>query len=305
MLKKKIGLVMIRIFIIEQKPKSILCTPIINQGKLISIIYLENNLTVGAFSSERVGILSLLCSQAAVSLENAQLYEQIENYSHTLEQRVGERTLELQVKNDQLQQEICDRQRVETALQAANQQLASLASSDGLTQIANRRYFDEYLDHEWQRSARETTPISLIMCDVDCFKLYNDTYGHQAGDACLQQVAQAISRIIKRPADLVARYGGEEFALILPSTNASGSFHVASAIHAEVQQLNILHTTSFVAKHITLSIGIASVVPRKDLSPATLIAIADQALYAAKAQGRNCIVAKNSTESNATLRLHS
>lgn len=180
----------------------------------------------------------------------------------------------------------------ETALQTANQQLQRLVYLDDLTQIANRRRFDEYLSLEWQRLARETAPLSLILCDVDYFKRYNDTYGHQAGDACLQHVAQAISRVIKRPTDLVARYGGEEFAVILPNTTASGAVHVASAIHEEVQRLLIPHVTSSVSKFITLSVGVSSTVPQKEFSPEALIAVADKALYEAKEQGRNRVIVR-------------
>jgi len=279
-------------YITTQKPKSVLCTPILNQGKLISIIYLENNLTIGAFNSQRLEILRLLCSQAVASLENAQLYEQLENYSRTLEQKVTERTLELLAKNEQMQQEISDRQRAETALQTANQQLQRLASLDDLTQIANRRRFDEYLSQEWHRGVRETTPLCLILCDIDYFKRYNDTYGHQAGDACLQQVAQAISRVVKRPADLVARYGGEEFAVILPNTNASGAVHAADAIHKQIQQLKISHAQSSVSEYVTLSVGVSSTVPTQEFSPEALIAVADEALYEAKEQGRNRVIEK-------------
>lgn len=180
----------------------------------------------------------------------------------------------------------------QTALQTANQQLASIAFLDGLTQIANRRRFDEYLSLEWRRLTREAAPLSLILCDVDYFKRYNDTYGHQAGDACLHQVARAISRAIKRPADLVARYGGEEFAVVLPNTNASGAVHLASAIHKEVQQLLIPHTSSSAGEYVTLSLGVSSTIPQKEISPEVLIAVADKALYEAKEQGRNRFVVK-------------
>jgi diguanylate cyclase (GGDEF)-like protein len=178
----------------------------------------------------------------------------------------------------------------QTALQTANQQLTSLVSLDGLTQIANRRRFDEYLSLEWRRMARETAPLSLILCDVDYFKRYNDTYGHQAGDACLQQVAQAISRVLKRPADLAARYGGEEFAVILPNTKAEGAVLVAEAMLKEIQQLLIPHATSSVSEYVTLSVGVSSTVPQKEFSQAALIAAADKALYEAKEQGRNRVI---------------
>ena len=107
--------------------------------------------------------------------------------------------------------------------------------------MANRRQFDRYLALEWKRGAREKQPLSLILCDIDYFKLYNDTYGHQAGDRCLMEVAQTIAKVIKRPADLVARYGGEEFAVILPNTNLSGAKYIAQQIRARVEALKIAH----------------------------------------------------------------
>jgi diguanylate cyclase (GGDEF)-like protein/PAS domain S-box-containing protein len=175
-------------------------------------------------------------------------------------------------------------------LQGANIELQSLASSDSLTAIANRRCFDETINREWLALAREQKPLSLILCDIDCFKLYNDNYGHQAGDYCLQQVAKAISRAAKRPCDVVARYGGEEFAVILPNTEALGAVAVAEEIRAYVTKLNIVHAKSLVDTHVTLSLGVASTVPSHDSSITMLIAFADEALYQAKKQGRNRVV---------------
>jgi diguanylate cyclase (GGDEF)-like protein len=172
-------------------------------------------------------------------------------------------------------------------LQQANQELQRLASSDGLTQVANRRCFDEYLNLEWQRLAREQLPLSLILCDVDYFKLYNDTYGHLAGDDALRQVAKAISGAIKRPADLVARYGGEEFVVLLPNTDAEGAVSAARKIQANISAEQIPHCKSQVSSCITLSLGVATTVPHSQSPSATLIAAADQRLYQAKAQGRN------------------
>jgi diguanylate cyclase (GGDEF)-like protein len=174
-------------------------------------------------------------------------------------------------------------------LEEANQVLQHLAVSDSLTRVANRRRFDEYLDQAWWQMARERTPLSLVLCDIDFFKTYNDTYGHQAGDDCLRQVAKAISRAVGRPADLVARYGGEEFAVILPSTKTEGAVQVAEEIQTEVKALELTHTNSQISKYITLSLGVASTIPGHASSPATLIAAADQALYQAKAEGRDTL----------------
>jgi diguanylate cyclase (GGDEF)-like protein len=183
-------------------------------------------------------------------------------------------------------------------LELANQELQRLASLDGLTQLANRRQFDTYLEREWLRLARENLPLALILCDVDFFKPYNDTYGHQAGDECLQKVAQSIATTLKRPADLAARYGGEEFAVILPNTDAGGAVHVAEMIRLQVSELVLPHQTSNVQPFVTLSLGVAVLIPQPDTSPAHLIATADKALYEAKASGRNCVVLKHSNNSN-------
>jgi diguanylate cyclase (GGDEF)-like protein/PAS domain S-box-containing protein len=178
------------------------------------------------------------------------------------------------------------------ALKKTNYTLQRLANIDGLTQVANRRRFDEWLRQVWRQLTREQVPLSLIFCDVDHFKLYNDTYGHQAGDNCLQQVAQAISRQVKRPADLVARYGGEEFAVILPNTPGEGALAVAQTIRQEIHSLKIPHAQSRVSEYVTLSLGVVSMVPTQGLSPEDLISNADKALYKAKEQGRDRIIFK-------------
>jgi diguanylate cyclase (GGDEF)-like protein/PAS domain S-box-containing protein len=183
--------------------------------------------------------------------------------------------------------DITDRKQMETALHAANEKLERLATLDGLTQISNRRRFDEYLQQEWQRLVREQRPLSLILFDVDYFKPYNDHFGHQQGDEGLTAIAQAANQAVKRSADLLARYGGEEFGVILPNTNRSGAENVAKAIHREVAALKLPHPKSQVNDYLTVSIGIASVVPNPEQAPEELIAAADAALYQAKRRGRN------------------
>ncbi|MDM8523824.1 diguanylate cyclase [Desulfococcaceae bacterium HSG8] len=178
------------------------------------------------------------------------------------------------------------------ALLKANQELERLASADGLTQIANRRRFDEYLQQEWNRQVREQLPLSLILCDIDFFKNYNDTYGHPAGDDCLYRIAQAIDGAARRPADLAARYGGEEFVMVLPNTDAEGATEVAGSIQDAVSRLNIPHAASSVSSCITLSIGVSCTIPMGTGSPDMLINAADQALYEVKKQGRNAILLK-------------
>ncbi|MBD1940520.1 diguanylate cyclase [Microcoleus sp. FACHB-68] len=185
--------------------------------------------------------------------------------------------------------DITARQRAEAALQKANRELERLATLDGLTQVANRRRFDQYLSQEWVRQAREMKPLSLILCDVDYFKNYNDTYGHQAGDDCLQQIARALNRAIQSSAHLLARYGGEEFAVILPNTSAEAAAAVAEAMRLAIQELRIGHAQSSVSQYVTLSLGLATTIPTQECSPETLIGVADKALYQAKRQGRNRI----------------
>ena len=174
-------------------------------------------------------------------------------------------------------------------LEAANQELQRLVSIDGLTQMANRRCLDEYLDQECKRASREQIPISLVLCDIDFFKNYNDNYGHQEGDHCLQEVAQAISKYTNRPADLVARYGGEEFVIVLPNTDAQGSINVAIRATEVMRSLKLPHSYSKVAPYVTISCGVATLLPSQEFEPTDLLKAADQALYKAKAEGRNCV----------------
>ncbi|MGG6294701.1 bifunctional diguanylate cyclase/phosphodiesterase [Leptolyngbya sp. AN02str] len=230
-----------------------LVVPILQKEQLWGLLIAHQCSHTRHWQQSEVNLFYQLASQAAIAIQQSELYHQ---------------------------------------LQTANHELQRLASVDGLTQVANRRCFDDRLSAEWQRLAREQAPLSLVLCDVDCFKLYNDTYGHLAGDDVLRQVASAIIQACKRPADLAARYGGEEFAVVLPNTDAEGAIAVVNEIQASVAALQLPHPGSQISHFITLSFGIATVVPYRNTSPATLIAVADQGLYQAKAQGKNCFVQK-------------
>ncbi|WP_313887429.1 PAS domain S-box protein [Nodosilinea sp. LEGE 07088] len=172
-------------------------------------------------------------------------------------------------------------------LQQANGELNRIATTDALTQLANRRHFDQLLAQEWARAARNKTPLALIMCDVDHFKLYNDHYGHPAGDRCLQQVALLLQDHIQRPGDVLARYGGEEFVVLLPKTALTGAIAVAARIKASFAKAQLPHGFSPVANHITVSCGVASCIPPGQNLASELLAAADAALYQAKLAGRN------------------
>ncbi|MGB3693703.1 MAG: diguanylate cyclase [Spirulinaceae cyanobacterium] len=186
---------------------------------------------------------------------------------------------------------LIQRRKTENALIEANQKLERLVNIDGLTGVANRRCFDEYLFQQWQQPASNKSPVSLILCDVDFFKLYNDTYGHQTGDDCLQKIAQMINQVVTQPANLVARYGGEEFVVILPNTNIEEAVQIAESIRQEVKSLEIPHNRSPISRVVTLSIGVASTIPQAENHPHHLVENSDRALYAAKAGGRNCVLA--------------
>ncbi|MDJ1180568.1 diguanylate cyclase [Roseofilum sp. BLCC_M91] len=179
-------------------------------------------------------------------------------------------------------------QRANQELERANQELDRLAHIDALTQVANRRYFDQYLEQEWLRLQRDLHPLSIIICDIDYFKQYNDTYGHLIGDRALEQVAQALSSTLKRPADLIARYGGEEFAAILPHTPIEGAIVVAKQMQQAIASLKIPHIgTELSQPLLTISLGISSVIPSLNSTPIQLLDLADRALYEAKDNGRN------------------
>ena len=179
--------------------------------------------------------------------------------------------------------DMTDQKRAEMALK-------TLAASDGLTGLANRRSFDQTLAMEWSRAQRTKKPLSLLFADVDHFKLYNDLHGHQKGDECLRAVAAVIRENASRPADLTARYGGEEFAIIMPETDQAGARKQAERLRDFLAGLRLTHGAPGVGPLVTLSIGIATQVPSEDICPDWLLGRADQALYAAKHSGRNRVV---------------
>jgi diguanylate cyclase (GGDEF)-like protein len=217
-----------------------------------------------------------------MSLEIQQSRAKLEEYSRSLEQQVSDRT-------QALQQEVRQRQTVEASLQIANQELQNLAYVDGMTHIANRRRFDDQLTKEWRRMKREKLPISLILCDVDYFKQYNDTYGHQVGDECLCHIARAIVAAARRSTDLVARYGGEEFVMLLPNTPLAGAKQVASIIQSNIKNLQLHHRNSDVSQYVTASYGVACMMPNDNNEPEQLLLRVDKALYYAKRSGRDRI----------------
>jgi diguanylate cyclase (GGDEF)-like protein len=210
---------------------------------------------------------------------------QVEEVLARIEAHIGIIRLQQQLQRANQSLEIANK-----SLEVVNQKLYKQTVLDGLTQISNRRHFDDYLMHEWQRAVRDKNSIALLLCDIDFFKQYNDNYGHQAGDDCLKQIAHAIEKVPKRPADLVARYGGEEFGVILPITNIAGAIEVSEEICQAVRDLKIVHKKSRIANYVTLSLGISCLIPTSENNMTHFIEMADKALYQAKHQGRNQFV---------------
>lgn len=187
------------------------------------------------------------------------------------------------------------RVRNQIELKRAREKLQRLAVTDGLTGLANRRHFDVTLDIEIRRLSRSQAPLSLLMLDVDHFKLYNDAYGHVAGDECLRQVAATLAGVVSRAPDLAARYGGEEFAAILPETDHEGAVALAERLRARVAASELAHIASLVAQYVTVSVGIVTVRCTPLQTPSELIALADAQLYRAKHEGRNRVAAAHGT----------
>ncbi len=188
-------------------------------------------------------------------------------------------------------EDITEREKAQEDLLEANKRLEVLARIDGLTNVSNRRHFDELLHQEWGRLKRENGELALLLCDIDYFKDYNDTYGHLEGDQCLKDIAQTINSTLQRPSDMAARYGGDEFVIILPNTMLEGALHLAEDIRDNICRLHTRHKTP-VADHVTVTIGASSGFPGDALLEDKFIWLADKALYEAKMKGRNCCIGK-------------
>ena len=199
--------------------------------------------------------------------------------------------IENQLRIKQLQQELKEKN---THLEHLVKKLEEKSRLDPLTQIGNRLHFNDCFEREWKRGMREEEPLGLVLCDLDHFKLYNDTYGHLEGDRCLYTVAQQLKKAVLRGTDLVCRYGGEEFAIILPTTDDSGAEPICQRIVESINQLKIPHSASSVSSHVTLSMGFASFIPAVNLRSDMLIAMSDKALYQAKNTGKNRFVLHHS-----------
>lgn len=203
---------------------------------------------------------------------------------------LGHQKQQLEDKTSQLNIKIKELEALKYELENKNKILEQLTMEDRLTSLGNRRCFDITLASEWHRGLRSKQPLSLVMADIDHFKLYNDTYGHQEGDICLKRVAHSLSSTLKRQCDIVSRYGGEEFIAILPDTDSKGAIQVGEAMIKAIENLNISHNTSETLDHITISVGVATVVPVHGSMAEFLLKAVDQALYKAKQLGRNRLV---------------
>jgi diguanylate cyclase (GGDEF)-like protein len=233
--------------IVREGIRSSLTCPLIVEGRPVGFLFFSSK-GIGTYADAHVELYQLIASHVAMIVEKGRLHQE---------------------------------------LLEANRALRGLAEVDGLMGIFNRRFFDALYMREWNRAARESEPLSVILVDIDYFKQFNDLYGHLAGDDCLKSVAAILSGNTQRKTDLVARFGGEELVLVLPNTDSAGAAVMAERLRRLVEELEIPHSGSKVAQRVTISIGLAGGVPRRDGSPRKLLDAADRALYRAKESGRN------------------
>lgn len=261
--------------IVEEGYRSSLTCPLIASGRAVGFLFFSHA-EPSTYRDVHIETFVQIADQLSVIVEKARLYE------------------ELRQANERLRAEVAEKKRTEAALrrtkaelETANRELARLASVDGLTGLANRRAFDVSAAREFSRCARESKPMSLILIDVDAFKLYNDAHGHLAGDECLRLVSRRLAEFARRPADLVARYGGEEFAVVLPDTDAEAAALLAERMRVGVEALELFHGRSAVSQDVTISVGVATGRPTVGADLDALIDASDRALYAAKLSGKN------------------
>ncbi len=240
--------------VVEEGMRSSLTVPLEAMGREVGFLFFSSQ-DRNAYSDEHVRLLGRISVQLSLAIEKSRLYDSLLETTRLLEQ--------------------------------ANARLEQEASTDGLTELANRRVFDERLELEWRRCRRSRQPLSLLMIDIDHFKRFNDDHGHVAGDQCLREVARTISTTVARAADLVARYGGEEFAAILPETPEKRAADLAEELRRKIEELSMSDLPA--SAGITISIGVATEVPREDREAANLVRRADASLYHAKNMGRNVV----------------
>ena len=248
---------------------------------LISLVFARG---IKTYSARFLDNLKLSIMQKQNAFPNAkgrirEFHSFFENLALILEQNT-------QLESER-QQALCLLEQKETQLLEANQRLAEMASLDALTGIPNRRVFDDYIKKVWGLQARSKTELSVIFCDIDYFKKYNDIYGHPSGDTCLKLIAKCLESTVKRSGDLIARYGGEEFLVVLAETKSENALFIAQSLQDAVDRLQLPHAGSLISDNVTLSIGVASAIPDDEASHEVLIKHADTALYRAKEEGRN------------------
>ncbi|HEY8746208.1 MAG TPA: diguanylate cyclase [Chloroflexota bacterium] len=237
--------------------RSLLAVPIAGAGGTVGTLVLVQR-QPGAFDRAALAVTAALARQAAEVIERVRLVDGLQHHVHEL--------------------------------QRENAHLHQLAVTDDLTGLANRRAYDVGLQREWRRALRHRTPLSLLFVDIDRFKSYNDTFGHEAGDDCLRKVAAVVGNVVHRPGDLAARYGGEEFLIMAAETSIEEATRLGEVVRARIEGLGIVHVRSDVSTNVTVSIGVATTIPRQHQRPAALLSAADAALYAAKRAGGNRVL---------------